>query len=70
MISIDIILYDFVKENFVTLTIFLGALKTLLETTAREHPGAKDNKITQLIPILISFISGLLSFGKSKSVKK
>jgi len=66
MISIDIFLYDFVKENFVTLTIILGALKTI----AVEHPKADKSKITQLLPIMISFISGLLSFGKSKSVKK
>jgi len=50
----------------VTLTVFLGALKTV----AVEHPKADKSKITQLLPILISFISGLLSFGKSKSVKK
>jgi len=66
MFSVDIILYDFVKENFVTLTVFLGALKTV----AVEHPKATDSKITQLIPILISFISGLLSFGKPKNIKK
>ena len=66
MISFDVILYDFVKENFVTLTIFLGALKTI----AVEHPKADKSKITQLLPIMISFISGLLSFGKSKNIKK
>jgi len=62
MLSIDVILYDFVKDNFVTLTIFLGALKTV----AVEHPGAKESKITQLLPIMINFISGLLSFRKLK----
>ena len=66
MISFDVILYDFVKENFVTLTVFLGALKTL----AVEHQKADKSKITQLFPILISFISGLLSFWKSKNIKK
>jgi len=66
MFSVDIILYDFVKENFVTLTLVLGMLKTI----AVEHPKADKSKITQLLPIAISFISGLLAFGKPKDIKK
>jgi len=53
MISLDVYVLEFVRLNFVTLTLFVGFLKGMAKITKNVH----DDKIVTLIELLFGQLS-------------
>jgi len=65
MISLDVYVLEFVRLNFVTLTLFVGFLKGMAKITKNVH----DDKIVTLIELLFGQLS-IPSGGSGGTTKR